>query len=441
MRAIPFVTCVIGVFVLMVGALEPSAASDRLAKARSQMRAYVKAGLASFDGLDYEVARDRLAEAVVFAKRNGLARESITAQAYIALGIVDFSGFNNSDGAKLHFLDAVAIDPKIEIPPEYKTASMNMLLKLAKREHQEKSQAGQKQQPDCAILEGISHSPPGPLRSGKPASIRARVGGREVDAMFLYYRSKATGSFRSTPMRNTKGCEFAATIPGRLMSGSLIHYYIAAKDKKGRMVVSVGSLAKPNVIELVEKLQASSSNFDRWSLRFGMGTSAAYAVGETEQQGEVIDCCVVTGVLHTLAEVGYYLKPQLRLALAVRLGFTIGANRPGKASSAIAGLVRVYYALSPSQSGLELSVGLGGGFLRYVSKIEGPAASDGDTDTVASGPLLMGGGVHYTLPVNKTIRLIAEIQAITGLPIGTVGGVTGQFGIGVDANLGVGFLF
>ena len=75
-------------------------------------------------------------------------------------------------------------------------------------------------------------------------------------------------------------------------------------------------------------------------------------------------------------------------------------------------------------------------------KLETPAGPGMDTDIVTLGPLLLGGGAGYSVPLGDKGRLIADVSAILGLPvIKEVGGYPMNAGAQIDATLGVQFGF
>src|SRR5436305_9540353 len=83
----------------------------------------IKAAMESYDLMDYDAAKKSLNQALAAAKKAKLDKDAVAARAYLDLGIVAFVN-NDPDSAKLSFLSAVQIQPKIQIDPAYKSADM-----------------------------------------------------------------------------------------------------------------------------------------------------------------------------------------------------------------------------------------------------------------------------------------------------------------------------
>ena len=81
----------------------------------------------SYDLMDYDAAKKTLNQALATAKKGKLDKDPVAARAYLDLGIVSFAN-GDQDGAKLSFLSAVQIEPKIQIDPAYKSPELAKLL-------------------------------------------------------------------------------------------------------------------------------------------------------------------------------------------------------------------------------------------------------------------------------------------------------------------------
>ena len=170
--------------------------------------------------------------------------------------------------------------------------------------------------------------------------------------------------------------------------------------------------------------------------------------GATEVADSEVGCCFAPALLHVFPEVGYYITRQLAASLAVRMGFTMGANVMGHATVAPAVLARVRYAFKPSGTGWQVSGAVGGGIIRNTVKVE-DAQAGMDTDTTASGPFLIGGGVGYVQPVSDNVQFVGELNGLAAVTAGIkeLGGCPGSgcvrphFGFEFDINLGVLFSF
>ena len=390
----------------------------------------------NFDLLEFEAARRQLGEALAVARKNKLDGEPIVARVYLNLGIVEFAGLKDPEAAREAFAAAVAIDPAIEIGVAYRTAAMADLLRAVKKGKTGGAEAAGPDEgaDECAVLGGVEHTPVDQGTGGQRLAIRARVGDSvAAEKVSLYYRTAGAERFVEVPMRRRGGCTYEGAIPAAAMRGRSLHYYVAALAD-GQTMASKGSRASPNIVmlsggaaaaepaaEVSEQAGATPRRppRDKKTIFVGLavGTGAGYVSGTTEVVGSEVSCCVAPALLHVLPEIGYYFSRRLSLSLAFRMGFALGANVSGHASAAPSGLLRLRYALSGSGEGLQLSGAAGGGIVRHTVKVE-QAASGMDTDTTASGPFLLGGGVGYIMPLSGALNLVAELNALAVFPAG-----------------------
>ena len=106
-------------------------------------------------------------------------------------------------------------------------------------------------------------------------------------------------------------------------------------------------------------------------------------------------------------------------------------------------LRRIRHSLGSGQDGLQVIGSIGGGVMRSTIKLE--MAEGGDTDIVATGPLLAGVGAAYAKPLGGPIRFVAEANALAGIPVidemGTMPKFKLNFGVHLDVQLGLQFGF
>jgi hypothetical protein len=82
---------------------------------------------------------------------------------------------------------------------------------------------------------------------------------------------------------------------------------------------------------------------------------------------------------------------------------------------------------------------LGFGFLRNTLKLDN-AMMGMDTDVVAQGPLIVGGGVGYGKKLGDMVRFTADINALVGLAVvSTIGAAPMNNGVSIDASVGFQF--
>ena len=109
-------------------------ATERTAHAdpKKDIAVKIKEAMENFDLLEYEEARKLLNQALSIAKKAHLDKETVTAQIHVRLGIVYFAGLQDPEAARVAFLSAVEIDPKVQIEAAYKTGDMQKMLDEAR---------------------------------------------------------------------------------------------------------------------------------------------------------------------------------------------------------------------------------------------------------------------------------------------------------------------
>lgn len=425
------------------------------ARAKEELAAQSQKAMEAYDGLEFEQAKELLENALAKAADAGLESDPAMAAAYLNLGIVEYAGLQDEDGARQAFAAAVAIDPAIEIDISYRTDAMAKMLDEARATVDSGGDTGTGDSGlsvGCDELDAIEHSLVTEGASGKSLDITARVGDAVgFNRVSLFYRPDGDVDFTEIEMGKTSGCSYEASIPAEAMRGDAIHYYLAAlKDK--RVVADRGSRRSPNVVEisnddpLAKRAASGGGESDKPTvfLSVALGTGGGLVTGQTEVVGSDVDCCLAPALLHLFPEIGYYFSKQMTVSAALRMGFAIGATVPGHATAAPAGLLRLRYALDESGDGVQLSGAVGGGIIRHTVKVEEGEAGM-DTDTTASGPILIGAGIGYKKPLSRVMHLVGELNSLAAIPgpvkeIGTCPGsgcVKPHFGVQLDINLGL----
>ena len=460
---------VLGLTVLVaLFAWHPRAAA---ADAKKDIEVKIKEAMNAYDSFEYEEARKILNTALTMAKRSKLDGTALVARVHLNLGVVYFAGLKDEASARLSFLSAVEIEPKIQIDPAYRSAEMAKLLDEARSEasggggNGHGSGAGAASV-DCKTVTGLQHTIVETAVRGNKRDLDALLGS-DVSAkkVVIKYRPKGQENFSEVPMTKKDGCKYVGAIPAKGMNGELLHYYVAAIGADGREVASKGTEGSPNIIEIAmndgsgrdddnplnpkkddgeKKISGGVVAGGKKSTVFlgiAVGSGVGYVSGETEQEANKVECCFAPGLLHFAPELGYFVSRQLAISLVGRIGVPIGANIEGHATVAPAGLLRVRYAFSPRGTGIHVQGGVGGGIIRNTIKLS--EAPDGmDTDIVAMGPLLVGAGGGYSAALSRIIRFEAQLNAIAGIPVvKTIGESHLNFGVQFDLSLGLSFGF
>jgi hypothetical protein len=303
----------------------------------------------------------------------------------------------------------------------------------------------------------------------------------------VMYRPEGQTDFTESVL-SKNGCQYAGKIPSKGMKGSLVHYYVAAYDAQGKVIASKGSAGSPNIMELTapkggaaagggspsdeedplnnghkaEPEKTGSSGDDdttkggdvsasvevagkpsKVTIAVVVGTGLGYVTGTTEGGNTVKNCCIGSSVLVLTPELGYNISAATSISIAARLGLPVDATYPGHATLAPGFLLRLRHSLNASGDGLRVMGEVGGGYIRNTLKIDSTTAMTGmDTDIVAQGPLLLGGGIGYSHHFSHAVAFVADLSVLAGIPVvSAINMAALNFGITADVSIGfqVGF--
>jgi hypothetical protein len=456
----------------------------RLAHAdgRGDVEKKIKEAMEQYDLMDYDAAKKLLNQALATAKKAHLDKDQISAKAYLDLGIVAFVN-NDADAAKLAFISAVQIQPKIQIDPAYKTAEMAKLLDQARGDAGGGTGGGTSDidaamnggggggAADCSSVHGLQHEIIDSAKGGAALPVEAKLGPDvKASRVSVFYRPEGATDFTEVKM-SADGCTYKASIPASGMKGSLVHYYIAAYGDGPKPIAAKGSSGSPNIIEVTAPApggggshgddedplggkkdsgggasgggEVSSSvtvtgpKRPHIMLAVSGGTGSGYVTGTTEANNPVKSCCIGSPIAVIVPELGYFVSPSTSVSIAARLGLPLGANIDGHATMAPAALIRVRHSLSPTGEGLRVMGQIGAGILRNTIKLDNAQAGM-DTDIVAQGPLLIGGGVGFTKNLSGSVAFIADLSALAGIAVVDHLGSAPKLNSGLSADLSLG---
>lgn len=454
-------------------------ASSAHADPKSEITSKSKEAMENYDLMDYDAAKKLLNQALASAKKAKLDKDPVTARVYLDLGLAAFAG-GDVEGAKVAFISAVQIDPKIQIEAAYKSPELTKLLEEAK------SGGGGKPDPgisepvldtvDCTTVKGLQHTIIDTAPSAAPQPIEALVGG-DISPLkvSVFYRVEGATDFTEVKLGKQGECKYTGAIPAAAMKGSLIHYYVAALDGNNKAIAAKGSSGSPNILELTApvkgtKIVATKDDTEdpigskgtktddptgevsggvvaggkqpKVVITLAAGTGFGYVRGATEGGSEVQQCCVGNSYVVLLPELAYQVSAKLSVGVAGRIGLPIGANvnaegSEGHSTVAPGGLLRVRYALSESGEGVRVMGQIGGGVMRNTIKLTTDVEGM-DTDIVAQGPLLLGAGVGFMKKLGGKVQFVADLSALAGIAIvDKIGTTKVNNGIGADLSLGL----
>ena len=453
------------------------AASSAHADPKGDITSKSKEAMENYDLMDYDAAKKLLNQALASAKKAKLDKDAVTAKVYLDLGLAAFAG-GDVEGAKVAFISAVQIDPKIQIDAAYKSPELTKMLEEAKSGG--KPEVGPGPEPvldtvDCTTVKGLQHTIIDTAPSAAPQPIEALVGGDIAPIkVSVFYRVEGATDFTEVKLGKQGDCKYTGAIPAAAMKGSLIHYYVAALDGNNKAIAAKGSSGSPNILELtaaVKKVVGTKDDTEdpihktggpkvegptgdisggvvaggkrpKVMITLAAGTGFGYVRGSTEGGSMVQQCCVGNSVVVLLPELAYQVSAKLSIGIAGRIGLPIGANvnaqgSEGHSTVAPGGLLRVRFALSESGEGVRIMGQIGGGVMRNTIKLT-TTTPGMDTDIVAQGPLLIGAGVGFLKKLGGKVAFVADLSALAGIAIvDKIGTTKVNSGIGADLSLGI----
>ena len=428
-----------------------------------------KAAMESYDLMDYDAAKKSLNQALAISKKAKLDKDPVTARVYLDLGIAAFAN-SDTEGAKVSFLNAVQIDPKIKIDAAYKSPELDKLLEEARSEvNGGPSEPTGDSGVDCATVKGFNHTILDSGKRGGAQPVEVLVGSDlKVAKVSVHYRAEGATEFTEVPLKAQGACKYVGDIPASAMKGSLVHYYVAAYAANNpKPLAAKGSSGSPNIMELtgsatvatrpdvedpltkggtptgetgvVGGTEITDTKPSHLIIGIAAGGAMGYVTGDTENGSMVKNCCIGSGGVVIIPEIAYGINAQTSIGLAGRIGIPLGANVDGHATLAPAGLLRLRYALSSSGEGVRVMGQLGAGIIRNTIKLDNPKAPGMDTDIVAQGPLLIGGGLGYTKKLSSHVAFLVDLSVIAGIAVTSSLGSSPALNSGVTADVSLGF--
>ena len=300
--------------------------------------------------------------------------------------------------------------------------------------------------------------------------------------VLLYYRAPGARKFTSTAtIRSNKGW-YRGVIPGDVVQGRSLHFYMEARGSTNELVGRAGRDDSPNVVliregavpvgtglfagvrfrrggeETVEAgeedpLEALARDREReraavgvrrrrdGALYVGVGLGSGYGYHGTQRLEFYGDAVIEkgwipSGFLHVSPEIGYQFNARFALSLLARLQVISqsgsGDMRVGNpARGAYAVLARPQLLLGPRNLQLNLSGYLGGGDgFRLTVPPQLPKFRR--NDSVRGGPLVVGAGLGVLFHITPHIAFGLDGRWLLGYP---------DFAAVADAGTGLQFAF
>lgn len=493
------------VFALVVTAAAPLVvqATDTAAigeEAVDRMIDLNKKAVADIHNARFEAARYRLEEALVIGETAGLDNDEMAARTYVHLACVYLIGFKNREESIKQFILALKISPKISITVGLETPALKSAYLFARKQAglppstdvdlsplqagplaseavdtwpgnkspgappretaKPDSPLAPKGFPDLADPDLLAQIPaplycplPFELQPGKDQVVRCltRRQQKKSTATF-FYRAEGLASedYVAMPMgRSAKGW-LVGVIPGEVIHGRSISYYVQAQIPGSPEILYFGRPDMPNAfiiktegsaargdtsgaLRLTSRLGTEVQRCDRcrqpgtWWASLGAGTGTAYHGREVVDTTKVHAGFSAATLFQLEPEIGYQWSEAFSVSLLGRYQYApedgddaAGEGEEDIRTSALAGFVRAHYALwSAGRLQVQASggVGLGYSFLAVVNKQCSRTLCPLDhSDTLHGGPVGLTAGAAAIYYLTRRLGIFVDVKEIATLP-------------------------
>lgn len=226
----------------------------------AQIKALNGEAIAAFTAYSFTKGMTKLRQALALAYQNKLVSDPALAPTYVLLGM-GVIAHKDDLYRGLHYLTrAMRLKRKVGMPRKLVTPQILRIYRSAKRavravgDPPEIKLALHVERVQTALdtvrkdARGLVHEPVDDVKRGLPIPVKA-VAGVDIRAtkFFLYFRAAGKVKYERLPMKLSRGA-WRAAIPGEIAKGRYVHYYIEARDQRGRIAASSGAARMPHVV-------------------------------------------------------------------------------------------------------------------------------------------------------------------------------------------------
>jgi hypothetical protein len=407
---------------------QDSAALEKLAKIN-------KKAVDEYQNLNFEEARKLLQNAIDAAAESQLENHPVNARTHVHMGVVLLAGFKQKDEAIQAFRKALKIQPDIKLDKSLATPEI--------QEVYDEAVAAAKSEPAKPAGDAIKHEPVPASTRGVAIPIKVSVdpalGAKSVT---LSFKADNAEEFSEKELREDPAGSgtWVGEIPGAATQGSAVEYFIEASGADDKTLASKGTAEESLSVTLSggRKREAKPAPKEEtgatWLVGLGFGSGVGWTSGYGEVNGK--DHVSPTGfapsqLAHVVPEVGYFIDPTMMLSLQLRFQLVTGAStyHPGgnecgdgvctPAWHAEAAFLRFSYFLAEGEFRPYVTGMAGGGQIRHVAKFEsvamcGPMKDQVCVDTVAAGPVFVGGGGGFLYDLTPGFAVTLGTNLLVG---------------------------
>lgn len=382
-----------------------------------------KEAMQEYDFMEFAAAEEKISQAIAIIEKEGI-KEAYTAQVFLAQAIISYGYLKDSakaiaeEKAFNSFVRAVAINRDVQIPADYRSNELEVILERARNTVGTTSVASIVKEPEV-IHTGISSTQP-----CKPLTVEAIVPVHpDVYRIKLYYLSDSDKEYRSIDMTPSiqEPSLFSATIPSSETDAKQIKYYIEALNRQNQAVASVASYAEPFITVTVGECEKEDLGYGDpiFQLSAVVGTGFGVVKGMTENCHKDTRCQknegpVFQGVGLGVASVPLFVRADLVFNLPK--SFQVGAYARIQIidfAYMFGGLVRYVFLNQPHR----LYLGVLGGWGDATAKINlGPKFQNFTDVYRLKGSGHAGLQFGFMWSFHKNIGFVVDLTALVHFP-------------------------
>lgn len=253
-----FIPCIV-MFVLYAFPVYAESAPQKAAL--EQIEQLTQKATSAIEGYNYKRGLNDLMEALAIADRVRLSAHAGIAKVYMLSGVAAVAGDNDTYRGLYYLVRALRLDGNVAIPEQLASPQLDHIYKKAhaavKSLKTPQAITFAKQQADGAVevetetasdVQGISHIPVDEAKRGYAIPLRVLIGSDvRAQKVYLHFRPAGTVKFVEVALERTRAT-YRGAIPANATQGRYVHYYIEARDPRGKTTATNGSPVSPHVV-------------------------------------------------------------------------------------------------------------------------------------------------------------------------------------------------
>lgn len=419
---------------LLLCLLVPSAvmAQDAL----TEIRQLYTAGLEAYDFFEYDSAEEKFDQAIEVAKSNGI-EDPLVAKVYLAKGFLFHARFKDTalavanDKTFDEFVKAISIDYNVQIPDDYKTDEIEVILKNAREIVPEPKNGGGNNGNggnNNTVKNGdvrLRHNALAVADACQPIAISASVPAHpDAYRAYLHYRPSDSERFESIELQpNATDPEiFGAEIPIEATTSPTIGYYLEVQNRQQAVVAAVGSRSEPINITVIGSCELPGSKRPIVHIFLSAGTGIGFANGDAERcpttaacYGEEFNPDRFEGVKAGIAPAPFHVNGEVLFNVIKELQIGVYTRYQIIEPALMIGAKLRYFILPDEPNRFYTGFGVGWGDAAYVVNL-GPEFNNFKDIVRANGPVHVGFNIGYMLTLHENIGLQIDVYTPIHFP-------------------------